>query len=89
MSLHLEFEPHSWYMGFAIKNNRQQGHDQSNLEGPLANDEGFKWSAYTANGMNYQIAEFHTDTLKQLKSQIKDYTVKEIKRIKRLYEATK
>lgn len=86
MSLHLEFEPHSWYMNFAIKNNREQRRDQSNLERPIANDEGFKWSAYTDNGMNYQIVEFHADTLKQLKSQIKDYTVKETNRIKRLYE---
>ena len=24
MSLHLDFEPHSWYMGFAIKDDHEQ-----------------------------------------------------------------
>jgi hypothetical protein len=38
MSLHLEFEPHSWYMGFAIKKDSQM------QPGGIVNH----WQAYTA-----------------------------------------
>lgn len=85
MSLHLEFEPHSWYKEFAIKDNRAQGHDQRKLERPLKNDEGFRWSAYTANGMTGYIVERHADTLAQLKELITKYTNAEKARIERLY----
>lgn len=73
MSLHLEFEPHSWYKEFAIKNNWTQGHDQSHLERPLKSGEGFKWSAYTANGNTGYIDELHADTLRELKQKITAY----------------
>ena len=72
MSLHLEFEPHSWYKGFAIRNNRQ-GHDQYGLERPLNPESGHKYTAYTANGNTYYIDEVHADTLKALKLGINDY----------------
>ena len=74
MSLHLEFDPHSWYMGWAIKNNRTSGHDQAQLERTMQPSEGYAWSAYTANGMTGYIEEAHADTLKELKQQIKQRT---------------
>jgi hypothetical protein len=83
MSLHLEFEPHSWYQGFAIK------HDTGEVIGadePLANEntqycadgckytnDGYVWEAYTANGMTGYIDSFHADTLRELKAKIKQY----------------
>lgn len=70
MSLHLNFEPHSWHKGWAIKHNRTQGHDNSYLERKMSNDEGYAWSAYTANGMTGYIEELHADTLKELKESI-------------------
>jgi hypothetical protein len=85
MSLHLEFEPHSWYMGFAIKNNRNLGHDQYKLERELRNNEGFKWSAYTADGNSYSITEYHADTLDLLKGYIREYRKMEAKKFERLY----
>lgn len=85
MSLHLEFEPHSWYMGWATKDNRESGHDNSNLERPLEG-HAWKWSAYTDNGMTGYIEETHADTLKQLKQQIKQRTLAERERVARLYE---
>lgn len=85
MSLHLDFEPHSWYMGWAIRDNRTSGHDNSNLERPLEAHEGYRWSAYTANGMTGYVEETHADTLKELKQQIKQRTEAERERIERLY----
>lgn len=85
MSLHLEFEPHSWYRGFAIKDNRKSGHDQSKLERPLKDSEGYKWSAYTADGNSYSIVEYHADTLDVLKGYISDYRKMEAKKLDRLY----
>lgn len=85
MSLHLEFEPHSWYMDFAIRDNRSSGHDQSHLERPLEATEGYRWSAYTANGMTGYIVERHADTLRELRELIKQYTAAEKARIERLY----
>lgn len=85
MSLHLEFEPHSWYRGFAIKDNRAQGHDQSNVERSMLNNEPYPWSAYTDNGMTGYIVERHADTLVELKKRITEYTLAEKKRIERLY----
>lgn len=59
MSLHLEFEPHSWYKQFAIRRN--------------AYTNSFKWTAVTLNGNTGYIVEHHSDTLKQLKQQINKY----------------
>lgn len=60
MSLHLEFEPHSWYMGFAIKDDR-------------ADTAGDVWAAYTDDGMTYSIVSLTAETLDDLKAQIREY----------------
>lgn len=76
MSLHLNFEPHSWYKGFAIKDNRaivrwledtEQGSDD-------------RWSAYTDNGNTYQVNALHADTPRELKQQIKEWHKAEAER---------
>lgn len=65
MSLQLEFEPHSWYMGFAIK--KSYG-DDAQLAGI------WHWSAYTDEGMTYRIIELEGfSTLSGLKQEIRDY----------------
>lgn len=66
MSMHLEFEPHSWYMGAAIKDNR----------GLLVGMDGYtghKWNAYFLNGMTGYIVDFEAESLTKLKQQIKEY----------------
>lgn len=80
MSLHLNFEPHSWYKGFAIRDNRTSGHDQRNLERPLEAGEGYRWSAYTDDGNTYRIIERHADTLRELKQHIKEWHKAEAER---------
>lgn len=60
MSMHLEFEPHSWYMGFAIKDDR-------------AEPDAARWSGYTDNGNTYRIVDFEANTLERLKSKIRQY----------------
>lgn len=62
MSLHLEFDPHSWYKGWSIKKNAPK----HILEYP--------WSAYTTNGMTGYTEEIHANTLRELKQQIKQRT---------------
>lgn len=71
MSLYIEFEPHSWYKGFAIRDNKASGYDNANLE------NNYRYTAYTDDGMTYRIIEKQADTLKQLKQQITDYRNKE------------
>ena len=77
MSLHLEFDPHSWYMGWAIKKSLYifEGEPQ--------------WSAYTANGMTGFVEELHANTLKELKQKIKQRTQAESERVARLYGGTR
>ena len=75
MSLHLNFEPHSHYMGWAIK--KTVGHYNTRT--------GRDWVAYTANGMTGYIEETHADTLAALKQQIKQRTLAERERVARLY----
>ena len=60
MSLWLEFTPHSWYMGWAIKDNRSVP-DQC------------KWIAYVDDGNTYRVIERESNTLQNLKQQIKAY----------------
>lgn len=63
MSLHLEFEPHSWYMGFAIKKD---------------NNSNSSWNAYTADGMSgYIIEKTGFATLEGLKQEIREYHLEE------------
>lgn len=68
MSMHLEFEPHSWYMGFAIKQNDR--HDARN------NIAMYEWDAFIDNGNTYRIDEVNARTLKQLKFKIREYHLK-------------
>lgn len=68
MSLHLEFEPHSWYKGFAIKKTITHLHKQ--FEGAVYF---YNWQAYTDNGNTYQIDELEASTLKELKQLITEY----------------
>jgi len=79
MSLHLEFEPHSWYMGFAIKKEAV----------PLERDPGkiaaYFWHGYTDNGNTYQVDTITELTLAKLKQSIKAYRQAERERMARLY----
>lgn len=67
MSLHLDFEPHSWYKGFAIRKWDGDGYL------PHFNANSYKWEAYTDNGNTYRIGELSADTLKELKQKITAY----------------
>lgn len=84
MSLYIEFEPHSWYKGFAIRDNKASGYDSANLENKLEN--GYRYTAYTDDGMTYRIVEKQADTLKQLKQQITDYRNKQAEKIAEHYK---
>lgn len=59
MSMHLEFEPHAWYMGFAIKDDRAEG--------------GTRWHAYIDNGNTYRIDIVKAETLAELRRGIQRY----------------
>lgn len=83
MSLHLEFEPHSWYMNTAIDKRITRVEDY-NPEGGITVRR-YKWNGYFMNGMTGLIVEFHANTLADLKKQIKDYRTNETARIERLY----
>ena len=62
MSLHLEFTPHSWYMGFAIKkDNDHMTHS---------------WGAYIDDGMSGYIIEIEAMHLNTLKRHIRQYHLK-------------
>ncbi len=60
MSLHLEFEPHSWYKEFAIK-------------APTNGWPTWEWTAYTANGNTGYIDTISAHTLRELKQKITAY----------------
>lgn len=76
MSMHLEFEPHSWYMHFAIKHNPEI----------TSNDiTGWPWEAYTDNGNTYQIDKLWASKLTDLKAQIKQYRKREAARTAEIY----
>lgn len=62
MSMYLEFEPHSWYMGAAIRAPYLQGDTWAQID----------WHGYLEDGMiTYSVIEFKADTLRELKLQIK------------------
>lgn len=66
MSLHLNFEPHSWYMGFAIRDCRDEIiEDDQSVAGV--------WNGITDDGMTYRIIDLEAKTLKRLKSKIRRY----------------
>lgn len=88
MSLHIEFTPHSWYMGWAIKREQldtgeaigKRGHS---LAGTRKRSS--LWSAYTANGMTGYVEETHADTLKELKQQIREHRQRQEERTREIY----
>lgn len=69
MSLHLEFEPHSWYMGFAIEDNRAKA-----ARSFLAVE---RWFAYIDNGNTYRVDELEAMTLDELRGKIQAYHLKQ------------
>lgn len=84
MSMYVEFEPHSWYMGAAIKQNKSVLYERLN-----GNWNASKWSGYLENGWNYTIIEFEADSLKEIRQQIKRYRIQENERIAHLYAGVK
>lgn len=71
MSLHVDFEPYSWYMGFAIEDCRGE---QSGLVGPSGKQlMNARWYGVTADGMTGYLVEREAETLDDLKAQIRDY----------------
>lgn len=82
MSLHVNFEPHSWYMGFAIRktfdryaftcDSRHHDRQCNNPVGECCKDC-FNWEAYTDDGNTYSIVTLEANTLKDLKLQIRNY----------------
>ena len=62
MSMYLEFTPHSWYMGFAIRDERDT-------------TAGDCWSAYIDDGNTYSIVALTATTLTALKAEIRNYHI--------------
>lgn len=58
MSLHLEFEPHAWYMEFAIRKPETPGG---------------RWEGYTADGMRNTVIYKDGHTLDQVKAAIRTW----------------
>lgn len=68
MSLYIDFEPHSWYMGFAIQ--------KRILEKEVIDDTPinyYLWQAYIDNGNTCSIINKHARSLKELKKLIREY----------------
>lgn len=63
MSMRLEFEPHSWYMGAAIQKKNVHRNDITD----------YPWTAYIENGNFYVIDEIYAATLTELKERIRAY----------------
>lgn len=68
------FEPHSWYRGFAIKDDRNDITEEQ------------PWQAYGVNGMTGYIVTIGGGTLTECKQRITDWHIKENERIERLYK---
>lgn len=88
MSLHLNFEPHSWYKGFAIKKEEAPTGEHIGRRGhSIAGSRRLNttWRAFTDDGNTYQIVELHSSTLKQLKIYITEYRQREAERMARMY----
>ena len=64
MSMQLEFDPHSWYMGFAIEDNRAD----------WPSDEA--WRGSIDDGNTYHIDELEAASLSDLKYKIRVYHLK-------------
>ena len=63
MSMHLDFQPHSWYMGFAIQ---KTGIDKNDITD-------YPFNAYIANGNTYMVDDVHGATLDKVKTNIREY----------------
>lgn len=63
MSMYLNFEPHTWYMGFAIKDNRYWY---------IAKGEK-PWGAICYDGVRGVFVERDDNTLESLRAQIREY----------------
>lgn len=72
MSLTLEFDPHSWYMGFAINDTADMKYP-----GKVYRIDANRWHAYTDNGSTYYVDEVVADTLADLKQAIRAYHVRQ------------
>lgn len=70
MSLYINFEPHSWYRGFAIKERATDN------KGVAQDMREYTWQAVTDNGNTYRIDEINAYTLKELKQRITNYRSK-------------
>lgn len=70
MSMTLNFEPHSYYMGFAIKHNP----DVHRLDITQ-----YKWQAFMDDGNTYRIIKLGGVTLSELKHTIRDYYIMQSK----------
>lgn len=75
MSMYLNFEPHSWYKGWAIKKSPQM------MYGGILNH----WQAFTDDGNTYRIIELEAVTLADLKRQINEKIDKLNKRMAENY----
>lgn len=82
MSLSLDFNPHSWYMGAAIKKTEAPKAVRGSNRRPTRHT----WSAYLEDGMRGHVVDFEADNLADLKQQIKGWTERERARIARLYK---
>jgi len=66
MSLYIDFEPHSWYKGFAIRK-VDDWHQNTGVT---------LWVGLVDNGNTYQVDEVTGRTLKELKKNITSYRSK-------------
>lgn len=74
MSMYLEFEPHSWYKGFAIKKGATYALDQHH------------WEAYSDDGLTYTIITIRGNTLRDLKAEVTRYLDRQRARQVELYQ---
>lgn len=76
MTLYLKFEPHSYYMGFAVMDTAtayKRLPDGSRQSMAL---DAWRWHAYTDNGNTYQVGEVRAYTLADVKREIRLYHLK-------------
>lgn len=74
MSLYIDFDAHSWYMGFAIEDCRGEQSGGVGVSGkPLMNA---RWYGVTADGMSGYTVDFEAETLAELRSDIRQYHLK-------------
>lgn len=72
MSLHIEFEPHSQYMGFIITDTADMKE-----QGKTYAIDAWRWHAYTGNGNTYRVDEVKAKTLGELKRKIREYHIEQ------------